>query len=305
MEIDLTSLNGMPYENWYDTPYKVRGYPREHEIRNFIKGLDVVLFAETPLNYDFYKIAREMGVKTAVVINWEFFDHTVKPELPLPDLIIMPSTWYLNEALDFGNKTGVKITQIHHPVDREEMPFRLRTTNKLMHVAGNPAVSDRNGTLDFLNSYPQGIVTTQNHDLAVRLRNKYRHSHIYTNIQNPKDVYDYGDILILPRRYGGNCLPMNEALSRGMPVIMPDITPNNDLLPKDWLVPAQITDTISPRFKMDVYSVDFQAFIEKLRWARECDIEKESKRADEIANKISWETLLPRYINELENLCKS
>lgn len=38
--------------------------------------------------------------------------------------------------------------------------------------------------------------------------------------------------MILPRKYAGLCLPMNEALMSGLPVIMTDIEPNNVILPK-------------------------------------------------------------------------
>jgi hypothetical protein len=41
--------------------------------------------------------------------------------------------------------------------------------------------------------------------------------------------------MVLPRRYGGLCLPMNEALLSGLPVLMTNMEPNNNILPKEWL----------------------------------------------------------------------
>jgi hypothetical protein len=46
-------------------------------------------------------------------------------------------------------------------------------------------------------------------------------------LPNYLDQYKDGDVLVIPRKYGGLCLPMQEALAHGIPVIMPDIEPND------------------------------------------------------------------------------
>ena len=43
-------------------------------------------------------------------------------------------------------------------------------------------------------------------------------------------LYAGFDPLILPRRYGGLCLPMNEALRSGLPVIMFNVSPSDAIL---------------------------------------------------------------------------
>lgn len=303
MEINLTGYNGMPYIDWFSGSQKVVGYPKEQDIVNFLDGLDIVLFAETPLNYEFYRLARERGVKTAVVVNWEFFDHIAKPELPLPDLFIMPSVWHLEDMQQFGAEHNIPVVQIHHPVDRDEIEYRPRTQlSNFLHIAGNPAIHDRNGTDIYLQAEPSGTIATQNSDMARVLANQYRHSTIYTDIESQNHLYALGDVLVLPRRYGGNCLPMNEALAAGMPVIMPDISPNNNLLPPEWLVPALITDRFTPRTTIDIYTIDYEALRQKLDWFRNCDLEFESRRANQIADTISWEVLKPKYIEALEGI---
>jgi len=300
--VDLSNHNSLPLTDWYPGAQEVKGYPRPPEIVKFIKGLDVVLLAETPLNYILYDIARVEGVKTAVVPNWEFFDYFLRPDYALPDLMIMPSVWKLDEAQKFCEEKGIKCIQLHHPVDREEFPFELRTTSKFLHIAGKPAVNDRNGTWDFLNACPEGKVLTQSDDLARHVRMKYRNSKVYTNIDDPSFMYQMGDILVLPRKYGGNCLPLNEALSSGMPVIMIDISPNNHILPKEWLVPAHYEGYFEPRTKVDLWQANYPALVEKLEWFKSCDIQAQSKKANEIADTISWETLKPKYLEALESL---
>lgn len=306
MLVDLSKLNGTKQNNdWYKAPYYVDGYPSKQQIDNFLLDLDVMLFAETPLNYYFYQRARELGIKTAVVINWEFFDHILYPDKPLPDLFIMPSIWHLADMMEFGIRNKVKVKQIHHPVDREEMPFRIRNSKHFVHIAGKFAAHDRNGTFDYLHAMPDGRVTTQSHDLINRLSRRYNQARIFQNITESKMLYDHGDILVLPRRYGGNCLPMNEALSCGMPVIMPDISPNNHILPKEWLVKAKKYDSFTPRTSIDIYAVDQEDLRQRLDYFRNCDINEESRKADKIADSISWKTLKQKYIEALESLCVS
>lgn len=300
--VDLSRYNGIPLNNWYPGTQTVVGYPKEADLIRFLTDLDVVILAETPLNYDLYRLARERGIRTVVVINWEFFDYYQHPDYPKPDVIIMPSVWYYQAAKEWCDANGVECYQLHHPVDTDVFTPRLRNTKKFIHIAGKPATNDRNGTWEYLQAVPDGTVVTQSHELARHIAMRYRHSRVHTNIKDATQMYHLGDILVFPRRYGGNCLPLNEALASGMPVIMPDISPNNHLLPSEWLVPANIVDSFTPRTKIDLYSVEQAALYEKLEWFRRCNIEEESQKAIDIAQTISWNALKDKY---LEILCAS
>ena len=293
--IDLSSLNGHEqHYGWYENAHLIKGIPRDDQIRSLLSDIDVLLTAETPYNLNIYKIARNMGVKTICVENAEFYDHIKYPKYAMPDLIIMPSVWKEDEIRTHAESRGAKVIQLHHPVDRDEFPFRQRFTNKVIHIAGKPATNDRNGTWDFMEAYPNGLVTTQSDDLAWNIRHRYRHSNVFTNLSTPQEIYGKGDVMVLPRRYGGNCLPLNEALSSGMPVIMPDISPNNHLLPKEWLVSAFKSDSFEPRGKVDIFSCNIDELRDRIEWVK-ANIETESKRANEIADTISWETLKPQW----------
>ncbi len=300
--IDITNYNGnKQHYEWYPNAQISKGFPNFQDIINFLSGLDVVITAETAYSNEFYKYAKEMEVKTICVENPEFYDFIKYPDLVMPDVIILPSVWKEKEIRAHAEAKGVKVYQIHHPVDRDEFPFQLRTNKKVVHIAGKPASQDRNGTWDYLQACPDGLVTTQSEDLAKLIRNRYRNARVLTDIQTPQQIYRSGDILVLPRKYGGNCLPLNEALSSGMPVIMPDIEPNNHLLPKEWLVPATITGHFEPRTKVDIYSVDIQQLQKKIQYMQSIDMEQESLKANDIAESISWTTLLPKYLEVINS----
>jgi hypothetical protein len=300
MVINISSLNGNEQQpEWYPDGIFIDGFPSPMQVKSFLHGLDVVITAETPYSFSLYTLAKSMGIKTVCVENPEFYDHIKYPEYPLPDVMILPSVWMEDEIRQHAEPRGIKVFQIHHPVDRDEHPFRLRTTNKPMHIAGKPAAMDRNGTWDFLQACPGGTITTQSQDLSYHIRKRYPSSRVLSTLHNQDDVYSYGDYLVLPRRYGGNCLILNEALSRGMPVIMTDVSPNNHLLPKEWLVESIHVDNFEPRTKVEVYSANIQALQEKIIEFNYLNMGKESQKANDIADKISWETLLPKYMEIL------
>ena len=301
--IDMSILNGTPtdYSKYPDATY-IMGIPRDDQIGEILDDTDVLLTAETPYNLNLYRHARMRGIKTICVENPEFYDHIKYPEFELPDMIILPSIWLEDKIRNHAESKGTKVVQLHHPVDRSVFEFRLRSASSFIHFAGKPAMHDRNGTETYMQACPDGTIITQSDDLAHEIRRNYRHSTVYTNVSDNKQMYQYGNVFVLPRRYGGNCLPLNEALSSGMPVIMTDISPNNHLLPSEWLIPAHITETFAPRFDIDVYEANMQCLVEKLDWFKNCNIEEESKKADAIADTISWDTLLPKYNEAIESI---
>lgn len=300
--VDLSIYNGVELTSWYPRSKTTVGYPKDADLEDFLNDLDVVILAETPLNYNLYTIAKRKGVKTVCVPNWEFFDHIIHPEYPLPDMFIAPSVWHLDELQDFATANNVKLEQIHHPVDTNVFKARVRTTKKFMHVAGKPASNDRNGTWDFMQAVPDGVVITQSRELAIQIRRKYRHSNVFTNVSQAHQIYDHGDILVLPRKYGGNCLPLNEALASGCPVIMPDVSPNNHLLPQEWLVKAHKVSQFTPRTAIDIYEVDQADLAQRLDYFKNCDIQAESQKAIAIADTISWSRLKTKYMKALASL---
>lgn len=299
--IDLSPLNGNPQNDWYEPSMTIQGIPSRILIHQMLNDIDILLTAETPYNLDLYSIAKERGIKTICVENPEFYDHVKYPNFDMPDMIILPSVWKEAEIRAHAESRGTKVVQLHHPVDRADFPFRQRTTTYPLHIAGKPAANDRNGTWEFMQACPDGRVTTQSSDLAWNIRRRYRHSDVRTDIQQPQQIYSLGDILVFPRKYGGNCLPLNEALSSGMPVIMTDIEPNNHILPPEWLVPARKTDSFEPRTTVDIFTADVDRLRERIQWVKD-NIESESKRANKIADTISWVTLLPKWQEAIRSI---
>ena len=138
--IDISNLNGtQQHHDWYPDATIHKGFLNPYAVKDFLQGLDCVLTAETSYGEDLYRIARQMGVKTAVVINPEFFEWWRYPDFPLPDVFILPSSWFESDIRQFAQRHNVEVIRLHHPVDTNQLTFRLRTGHKTMHNAGKPA----------------------------------------------------------------------------------------------------------------------------------------------------------------------
>jgi glycosyltransferase involved in cell wall biosynthesis len=329
MVVDISDFNhNKVYLDRYPGAQVVHGFPRQGDFKEFLEGLDAVFIAESAYNPLLYTMAREMGVKVANQYNYEFFDWFKNPDLPTPDMFIAPSMWHYETVDEFCRERGILHKYLHCPVDRGELPFYPATQVKtFLHVAGRSAAYDRNGTETvirasrLMKSDAKILIHFQGEQglphQATRSIEDYRmfaglHGDTQrltieqVEYENYADVYKQGDVMVLPRRYGGNCLPVNEALSSGMPVIMPNLSPNNWLLPDSWLVPAKTIGYFTPRTKIDIYEADPQALADTMdRFAdmEDTDVVVESAIAAKIAQEISWEVMAPKYREAFEELC--
>ena len=301
--VDLSKYNGLPIDlTWYPYARHTTWVNRE-DIEWLLTDIDVLWIIETPLNYELYFEARKRGIKVAQQYNFEFVDYLNRPTLPKPDLFVAPTTWGIKRMEDFG-----AVTRLQVPCP--EAPKRnIKQAKLFVHIAGRPAIHDRNGTLTFVEA---ALARPENkYKLYIQPNDVIPLNEIYDKtahldfeiIQNTKDrmdMYCEGDALIMPRRYGGLCLPMLESLAVGMPVIMPDITPNRDLLPEEWLVPAKKIGDFICRESVDIYEADLEALIYKM------DVfpaRRANRQAYNIAQANTWQQHKKTYIYTMENLC--
>lgn len=290
--------------NGYDTTFVEGWMPTPQDLYSFLDGLDAVYTAETAYNNALYAIAHDLGVRVVLAPNYEFLDTYARPSV-----WAAPSLWHYDE---------LPVPKIHLPVpiatDRFVKPSLDSVGNpdldkvSFLHVVGRPAVHDRNGTKDLLDAlqYVQSTITVtircQRGGYISSLAPDLRTAKNVTLIVDPGDKPNYwdnyytGDVLIMPRRYGGLCLPVNEALGAGMPVIMPEIPPNNTWLPQDWLVPAGWQSTFQAKRQVDVYGVNPETLATKIDQFADPDfLLKARAEADRLRTELSWETLQPLY----------
>ena len=295
--------------DWYDEynyTTTLKGFPTSAEISNFIAGIDVVISCETFYNPSFIDIARSRGVKTILQYNYEFFGNLVHTEWSLPDVLVAPSLWNMDNIVKgFGDKC--KVVYLPPPTNHQNFKNAKennmsKSHNRILHIGGKAAVKDRNGTNSVIEmlKYSTGdyevVVKTQT-DLGIRNANE-RLTIQTSTTKEPEDLYSGYDAMVLPRRYAGLCLPMNEALLSGLPVFMPRISPNNVILPDKWTIEASKIDEFKAKAIIDVYDIDPKTLASKVdEYMEKKDNIIKQEAFDLGFINFSTESLRDKYIN--------
>jgi hypothetical protein len=111
-------------------------------------------------------------------------------------------------------------------------------------------------------------------------------------------LYAGFDALIMPRRYGGLCLPCNEALTSSLPVIMSNTSPNDAVLPADWLVPGVFNGGFTSRVPIPYFNVNISLLARKLDERAvmpDVALDQQKARALELSRQWDPEVLRPQY----------
>lgn len=313
--IDSTGFNkNQQFPNWYEgkTGMIVKGFPKNRDIVTFSRGLDAILTCETAYNNYLYTLAKSRGIRTYCQPNHEFGDHLVS-KITLPTKFFMPSFWHLEEWQErFGN-----VVYLPPPTDdgdfAEARRLNMERKGKVrfVHIVGRQAVHDRNGTDDIIEALKH---CKEDFELEIRSQKPLdrdtaslsdeRLTFDISDHSEQDSLYKDADVLLMPRRYGGLCLPMNEALMSGLPVVMTDISPNNRALPSEWLVPATQRTSFMARTMVEVYQTDpleLAKKIDEFAKKKRSGILKEQNKAYDIAKKqYSFWALKQKYIQEME-----
>lgn len=303
--VDLEHLNGLKtYPERYPgaAVLKYTPYPEVNKshpasvaaINSFLDGLDLVFSCETPYDYHLFTEARHRGIRTILQYNFELLDHLQNPHAPQPDLFMAPSYWRYADV-EYNNKVFVPV-----PVDTERFTYKHRkVANTFLHLAGNNTAEDRNGTASLLASW-NGVKPETS--LLVRSPRPIIHhaSNILidnTLIHDNIDLYAIGDVLVMPRKFGGLCLPLNEALAVGMPVIMTDVCPQSDFLSPSALVSAPLNKKIMVKTFIDIHEVNQIELAAKINELVDNPnmVSFLSEQSGELAQLISWKRLAPVY----------
>lgn len=309
MLVDLSRLNNLPLHlDWFDYCIKTDGYPSREDVDSFLQDLDVVFVCETPLNYYLYERARQLGVATVQQYNYEFIDYDRNRSLPLPTIFAAPTSWNIEKVREYG----APVVDLPLPIDDNIPKREITSARTFFHNGGRPASHDRNGTHDFIqaakfaNRWAPGaqyILYCQAPTPQIRNLLAGSPVQLVEHLADYMDIYREGDVMVLPRRYGGLCLPLNEAIGSGIPVLMPNISPNNAWLPAGWLLPVMPSPFLfHAHAPVDVYSVHVPTLARKMveLYNRPDLVQTMHSEALALREAMTWSVLLPRYQEVLQ-----
>jgi hypothetical protein len=313
--IDSSTFNSknMQHYEWYEGRNVVvsKGFPDNSVLLKFFDGLKVVMSCETFYNKRFVALARRKKIKTILQYNFEFLDYLSNEDTMLPDVLLAPSLWRFEEVEErFSSKCLVKY--LPPPTDQKlfskNKRINTKKTNKLLHIGGKAAIYDRNGTNSVVDMLKY---SKSDYELVIRSQTNLdidssdpRITLLVGNENKHEDMYRGYDAMILPRRYAGLCLPMNEALMSGLPVFMTDISPNNLILPKKWLSKSYFVKEFMTRVGVSLYEADPKSLARVVDgYFSQDDLSNDKKEAFSIGhNNFSSRNLKERYLDLLNNL---
>ena len=273
----------------------------ERQVREWLEGLDVVYSAETFYDQRMVGWCNLAGVATVLHAMPEF----LYPHQPRPTRVWLPTPW---RAEVVGPH---QLVPVPVPTDRWSMdhgPCSIDGPLRVLHVAGHKTSADRNGTSAFLRALTltHGHVEARMVDQDERTWGKRPLGRFTTlEVQGPTrdywNTYRGSDLLVMPRRYGGLCLPVQEAAGAGLAVVMPQVSPN------EWypatLFRANLTgrlDTPGGRLQLGTPNATHIArLLDTLSRDRDA-LTRLQETARRWADDHSWTRLLPFWTAQLE-----
>lgn len=299
MIIDSTSFNGNEqHPEWYRDydSVTIDGFPDNHEMINFIAGLDTLISCELFYNDNATEYASALNAKSVLIYNYEFFDwfrdDYVNRNIRLPDLLIQPSLWEFQKMKSYNSiylPTPLFDDEFSDVRDRN----MARSGRNYLFINGKTAADDRNGieTLYRALELSRGDFTiTIKSQSDIKKHPDPRITYDFSNPENTADLYEGFDLMILPRRYAGQALAMTEALYCGIPVLMNNRDPEDKILPKEWLIDCKPIRQLMTRTMIDVYSGSPQDLANKLD-----NIDIDKQKAWEIGKQFDSDYLRMKY----------
>ena len=288
-----------------------RGFASKEEIVSFLRDLDVVFTCESFYSSLFLPLAEKRNIKTINQYNYEFLDLIKDPDQRIPTLLLSPSMWNIDHARKvLGDNT--RIEHLPPPIDPKDFVVSRENNmsknhNRILHIAGKFASKDRNGTSTVIDMLQY---STAKYELVIKSQTPIetdctdpRLTIDTSNTENNSDLYDGFDAMVLPRRYAGLCLPMNEALMSALPVFMTDISPNNHVLPKEWLVESSKIDKLMTRMWLDVYEANPKKLAKLIDDYVNNNKEDQKKKAYDLAlQNFDTNVLKDKYLKVIQNI---
>jgi hypothetical protein len=233
--VDLAELTGgFPmhpgrYESAPVARWDGERFTDEAMVRDWLAGVDALYTAETLYDDRMAGWCAAAGVRAHVHINPELWRARRAERAAVVPWA--PTAWRLDHL-----PPSTQVVPVPVPLDRWPVPAPQRANDEaaFLHVAGKRAAGDRNGTSLLLAalqrvSVPMRMrIITQDPRLPVPRCHPAVHVDLHVGgIEDYWRLYDDADVLVMPRRYGGLCLPVNEAAGAGLALVMSDVAPNH------------------------------------------------------------------------------
>lgn len=271
-----------------------RGHPTlpQREVRAFLEGLDVVYSAETYYDWRFCDWAKDMGVATVLHANPEFYFHWRDPSAQ------HPTSWWSATSWRQGNMPpDTRVIQMPVPLDRWPEPDFDHNPRQVLHIGGLEAVRDRNGTKLAV----QAAEALKNIEVLINVQDKRNVKYVHQrNVDNYWEMYENDvPVMLIPRRYGGLCLPAIEAIGAGKLVMMSDVEPNRQWPIYPFPAHQEPKPLTTQGGDIPLFEADVSGMVNSIQHVFDSgELPKLRRQSYEWAKNNSWDKLLDVWLNE-------
>lgn len=272
-----------------------------------LTDIDVLFTIETPYEWQIYAEAQKRGIKTVLMPMIEWLNRS-RPELKNVDLYVCPST-YTFDALPGVNKV---LVPCEVPVDLKKFKTRKITEARVfLHNAGHGGVMGRNSTLELMaaiklvKSDAQFIIRSQ-FQIPHKVQDS-RVKYIEGNVQDYWDLYEFGDVWIMPWKYGVAALGLQESMAAGMLPVITDMPPFREYMPKELLIePMALTKRHIHAGQNELFALQSPELIaKKIDELYTSDIQPLQQWANKTAKEWSWDVWKQKYQDIFTKLCEN
>lgn len=268
------------------------------DMKWLVEDIDVLLTIETPYKHELFTLAKQRGVKTALVVMYECLP---KEEPKKPDLYICPSDFDLEEVKD------EKHVFLPCPIalDRFKPVKGKKIDTFVFHNGhGGGKKGFRNGSdiffkaIEHVKSDAKFLVYSQ---IPLDVEEYDNVKVVIKDVPNYFDLWGEGHVYVHPHRFNGLCMPIQEALACGMPVITTKFGLYADMMPEEWTIEPtkKYRKSIFQR-EIDIYEMDPKDLAKKIDefYGKPLDTEESLG----IAKDLSWENWGEQYLKDLKKL---
>lgn len=265
------------------------------------EGIDTLWSAETFYDDRLVRRAHQAGIRTVVYAMPELAPWYVDDTAIVPRLVTTPTWWRLDKMPN--------AQVLPFPVARDRLPYddrwrRPGDSLHLFHPVGTPFY-DRNGTQILLDALPFITAPEVRLTLHAARHVEIPKCDIDVQVVRAEDGVDGGislpdywdvyppniDLLVLPRRYGGLSLPVQECASLGVPALMLQtdpyaIEPFVTSIPSTGSRPERMKG--APRDGIPVHSADPRVLATAIDFLARNGVHAESRAANAWAEAHAW-----------------
>lgn len=301
-------------------------FVNEDAVRAWISSVDVVYTAETPYDWRLFDWCREAGVASVLHVMPELLDVDAVLAHPPTDLWL-PTVWREIEICNAlaaaggwvpwirGVPVPVATNRLAEIDDGERADDRLR----VLHVAAT-AMADRNGTqtmiraLEFIRRDVVVTIHSQNANVVVPVDRVPANVEVHVVTTSPAasgnywEIYGGHDLLVMPRRYGGLSLTVQEAMAAGMAVAMPFASPNQQAygaFPMACSPGREIVTKGGPITPVDVRPEKIADVIDLFAAPPASTLANARQTASEWVSRHAWAVCAPMYRERLSGAVRA